>query len=74
MIEEEGWILVVLLRLAPIVPWNLLNIGMATTRIHFVSFTVASAIGEGLMGYLRYQRFKYYRYACQKYSGHRTIR
>ena len=48
MIEEEGWILVVLLRLSPIVPWNLLNIVMATTRISFLSFTVASAIGVTL--------------------------
>lgn len=47
MIEAEGWILVVLLRLSPIVPWNLLNIVMATTRIHFVSFFLASAIGIG---------------------------
>ena len=45
MIESEGWVLVVLLRLSPIVPWNLLNIAMATTRIHFLSFTLASAIG-----------------------------
>ena len=45
MIEAEGWVLVVLLRLSPIVPWNLLNIAMAMTRIHFMSFAVASAIG-----------------------------
>ena len=45
MIEAEGWVLVVLLRLSPIVPWNLLNVVMATTRMHFLSFTVASAIG-----------------------------
>ena len=45
MIEAEGWVLVVLLRLSPIVPWNLLNIAMATTRMHFLSFTIASAIG-----------------------------
>lgn len=48
MIEAEGWILVVLLRLSPIVPWNLLNIAMATTRIHFLSFFLASAIGVRL--------------------------
>ena len=45
MIEAEGWVLVVLLRLSPIVPWNLLNIAMATTRMHFLAFTIASAIG-----------------------------
>jgi len=45
MIEAEGWVLVVLLRLSPIVPWNLLNIAMAMTRIHFLSFAIASAIG-----------------------------
>ncbi len=45
MIEAEGWVLVVLLRLSPIVPWNLLNIAMATTRMHFLSFAIASAIG-----------------------------
>ena len=46
MIEAEGWVLVVLLRLSPIVPWNLLNIAMATTRMHFLAFAIASAIGE----------------------------
>lgn len=54
MIEAEGWKLVVLLRLSPIVPWNLLNIAMATTRIHFLSFFLASAIGGNPKPYTRF--------------------
>ena len=45
-IEREGWKLLLLLRLSPMVPYNLLNIAMATTKMHFVTFTVVSAFGE----------------------------
>lgn len=44
-IEREGWKLLLLLRLSPMVPYNLLNIAMATTKMHFVTFTVVSAFG-----------------------------
>lgn len=45
-IEMEGWKLLVLLRLSPWVPYNLLNIAMAATKIHFWSFATASCFGE----------------------------
>lgn len=44
-IEQEGWKLLVLLRLSPIVPYNLLNITMAATKIHFWPFAIASFFG-----------------------------
>ena len=47
-IEQEGWKLLVLLRLSPIVPYNLLNITMAATKIHFWPFALASLFGESL--------------------------
>lgn len=48
-IEREGWKLLLLLRLSPMVPYNLLNIAMATTKMHFVTFSVVSAFGEILL-------------------------
>ena len=45
-IEQEGWKLLVLLRLSPIVPYNLLNITMAATKIHFWPFALASFFGR----------------------------
>jgi uncharacterized membrane protein YdjX (TVP38/TMEM64 family) len=47
-IEREGWKLLLLLRLSPMVPYNLLNIAMATTKMHFLTFTVVSAFGGSL--------------------------
>lgn len=44
-IENEGWKLVLIMRMSPIIPYNLLNIAMATTSIHFGSFAIVSAIG-----------------------------
>lgn len=44
-IELEGWKLVLIMRLSPIIPYNLLNVAMATTRIKFWQFTFVSAIG-----------------------------
>jgi uncharacterized membrane protein YdjX (TVP38/TMEM64 family) len=41
----EGWKLVLIMRLSPIIPYNLLNIAMATTSIHFWQFTLVSAVG-----------------------------
>ena len=45
-IEQEGWKLLVLLRLSPIVPYNLLNITMAATKINVLPFAVASFFGK----------------------------
>ena len=44
-IENDGWKLVLIMRLSPIIPYNLLNIAMATTSIHFWSFAIVSAVG-----------------------------
>lgn len=44
-LENDGWKLVLIMRLSPVIPYNLLNIAMATTSIHFLSFTIVSAIG-----------------------------
>lgn len=44
-IELDGWKLVLLLRLSPLVPYNLLNISMAMTRINFWQFSLVSAAG-----------------------------
>jgi uncharacterized membrane protein YdjX (TVP38/TMEM64 family) len=44
-LENDGWKLVLIMRLSPIIPYNLLNIAMATTSIHFLAFTIVSAIG-----------------------------
>ena len=52
-IELEGWKLLVLLRLSPIVPYNLLNITMAATKIHFWPFAIASFFGECWAGWCR---------------------
>lgn len=52
MIELEGWKLLLLLRLSPLVPYNLLNITMATTRIHFLQFAITSAVGKYCYGAL----------------------
>ena len=44
-IEIEGWKLVLIMRCSPVIPYNLLNIAMATTSIHFAAFAIVSAIG-----------------------------
>ena len=43
--ELEGWKLLLLVRLSPLVPYNLLNICMAATKIHFWQFAVVSFFG-----------------------------
>ena len=43
--ELEGWKLLLLVRLSPLVPYNLLNICMAATKIHFWAFAVVSFFG-----------------------------
>ncbi|GMH33526.1 hypothetical protein BSKO_01360 [Bryopsis sp. KO-2023] len=44
-ISKNAWKMILLLRLSPVVPFNLLNYALATTGISVVEFTVASAIG-----------------------------
>uniref|UniRef100_A0A7S0YCY1 VTT domain-containing protein n=1 Tax=Polytomella parva TaxID=51329 RepID=A0A7S0YCY1_9CHLO len=41
-IRKEGWKLICLLRLSPILPYNVLNYASALTPISFVAYTVAS--------------------------------
>jgi uncharacterized membrane protein YdjX (TVP38/TMEM64 family) len=44
-IENEGWKLVLVMRLSPVIPYNMLNIAMALTSMHFLPFAFVSAIG-----------------------------
>ncbi|KAL6769331.1 hypothetical protein ACKKBG_A30590 [Auxenochlorella protothecoides x Auxenochlorella symbiontica] len=44
-IEHDGWKLVLIMRMSPIIPYNLLNIAMATTSMPFWQFTLVSAVG-----------------------------
>lgn len=41
----EGWKLLLVLRLSPLVPYNLLNVAAAATRVPFWAFAAASAVG-----------------------------
>ena len=43
--ELEGWKLLLLVRLSPLVPYNLLNLAMAATKIHFWAFACVSFFG-----------------------------
>jgi uncharacterized membrane protein YdjX (TVP38/TMEM64 family) len=44
-IGREGWKIVLLLRLAPVFPYAVLNYGFALTRVSLRDYTVATAIG-----------------------------
>jgi uncharacterized membrane protein YdjX (TVP38/TMEM64 family) len=44
-IEEEGWRVVVLLRLSPILPFNLQNYALGATAIPFVQYLIATLLG-----------------------------
>jgi len=44
-IANEGWKIVILLRLSPLVPYNLFNYALATTSIGVLPYSVASAVG-----------------------------
>lgn len=44
-IEYDGWKLVLIMRFSPIIPYNLLNIAMATTPMPFLAFAIVSAVG-----------------------------
>lgn len=43
-LAQEGWKLVCLLRISPIIPYNVLNYVLAVTSIGFWTFTIASAV------------------------------
>lgn len=44
--EDEGWKLLLLCRLSPLIPYNILNITMASTKIHFWPFAIVSFLGQ----------------------------
>ena len=44
-IKDEGWKMVMLLRLSPILPFALLNYGLSVTPIAAWTYTWASAVG-----------------------------
>eukprot|EP00029_Vermamoeba_vermiformis_P012212 TRINITY_DN7028_c0_g1_i1.p1 TRINITY_DN7028_c0_g1~~TRINITY_DN7028_c0_g1_i1.p1 ORF type:complete len:269 (-),score=29.11 TRINITY_DN7028_c0_g1_i1:53-859(-) len=44
-IAEKGWIIVLLVRLSPVIPFNLLNYGLALTSVKFWQYFLASAGG-----------------------------
>ena len=44
-IEEEGWKIVGLLRLAPLIPYNILNYALGLTAVKFWAYFFASAVG-----------------------------
>jgi uncharacterized membrane protein YdjX (TVP38/TMEM64 family) len=43
-IKKEGWKLVCLLRLSPVLPYNVLNYALAITPVNFWVFSAASAV------------------------------
>ncbi|EIE23936.1 hypothetical protein COCSUDRAFT_41280 [Coccomyxa subellipsoidea C-169] len=53
-VEEEGWKMVVLLRLSPVIPFALLNYMLSLTAISFFDYTWASALGiiPGVLAYV----------------------
>jgi uncharacterized membrane protein YdjX (TVP38/TMEM64 family) len=53
--ELEGWKLLLLCRLSPLLPYNVLNIVMASTKIHFWPFALVSFFGETGMFWLTHR-------------------
>lgn len=43
-VSREGWKLITLLRLSPIVPWNMLNYALSVTGVGFWQYAVSSAV------------------------------
>ncbi|KAK9804402.1 hypothetical protein WJX72_011081 [[Myrmecia] bisecta] len=43
-LSKEGWKLIPLLRLSPIVPWNVLNYALSITGVNLVPYIVSSAV------------------------------
>jgi uncharacterized membrane protein YdjX (TVP38/TMEM64 family) len=44
-LQEEGWKLMLLLRLSPIVPFSLLNYGLGITPVSFFSYVLTTSVG-----------------------------
>lgn len=44
-ISQKGWLIVLLLRLAPVMPFNILNYALALTQISFIHYVIATAVG-----------------------------
>ena len=52
-VEDEGWRFVVLMRLVPLVPFNLLNYAFGLTRVRFGHYVAATAVAiiPGVVAY-----------------------
>lgn len=52
-VEDEGWRFVALMRLVPLVPFNLLNYALGLTRIRFSHYILATAVAivPGVVAY-----------------------
>jgi uncharacterized membrane protein YdjX (TVP38/TMEM64 family) len=44
-VTREGWIIVLLMRLSPVIPFNLLNYALGATRVSLRDYVLASAVG-----------------------------
>lgn len=44
-VTREGWMIVVLMRLSPVIPFNLLNYAFGATRVSLRDYVLASAVG-----------------------------
>lgn len=42
-LSREGWKLVALLRLSPLIPWNILNYALSITSLPLPTYAIASA-------------------------------
>ena len=45
-IQVDGWKLILLLRVSPLVPYNVMNVLLGSSGIHFSTFVFFSTIGE----------------------------
>ena len=43
-LSREGWKLVALLRLSPLIPWNILNYALSITSLPLHTYAIASAL------------------------------
>ena len=44
-IAEKGWLVVLLLRLSPVIPYNLINYGLGITKVGLIEYTFFSWLG-----------------------------
>ena len=53
-VTREGWMIVLLMRLSPVIPFNLLNYAFGATRVSLRDYALASAVGmlPGTMMYV----------------------